>query len=60
VLIGMRDTPEQVGETSEIPGARRLEVVERVERLAQRRELRRLGTVDAQPGPDRLDRHIQG
>jgi hypothetical protein len=54
VLIGMRDTAEEVGKRTEIPGAVRFEMIQRVERLAQRREFVLLWTIDAQPGANRF------
>jgi hypothetical protein len=38
-LIGMRNAAEQVGKRTEIPGALRFEMIQRVERLAQGRGL---------------------
>ncbi len=50
LLIGVRDAAEEVGESTEIPGAIGFEMIERFERPAQRRELVLLGTIDAKPG----------
>ena len=59
MLIGVRDAAEQVGERREETRAIRLEVIERLERLAQRGELRLGRPVDAQPGANRLEGHVQ-
>ena len=59
VLIGVRDAAEQVGKRAEIPGAVGFEMIQRFERLAQRRELVLLRAIDAKPGANRLQGHAQ-
>jgi len=49
VLIGVRHPPEQVGERGKMTGALDVEMVEGVERFTQRRELRSLEPINAEP-----------
>jgi hypothetical protein len=58
-VIGVRDAAEQVGKRTEIPGAVRFEMIERLERLTQRSELVLLRAIGAQPGANRLQGHAQ-
>ena len=57
VPVGDGDTSEQIREGGEIARTIGLEMIERLERLAQRRELTLLGRVDTQPGTNRFQRH---
>ena len=58
VPVGAGDTSEQIREGGEIARAIGLEMIECLERLAQRRELTLLGRVDTQPGTNRFQRHV--
>jgi hypothetical protein len=49
VLVGTRDPAEKIREPRQELRARRLEAIERVDEVAERRRLRRRGFVDAQP-----------
>ena len=53
-LVGVRDAAEQVSKRVEIPGAVGFEMIQRFERLTQRRELVLLRAIDAKPGANRL------
>ena len=53
VLIGVRYPSEQVGERGKMTGALGVEMVERVERSTQGRELRSLEPINAEPGANR-------
>jgi len=59
LLIGVRDAAEQVGKRAEIPGAVGFEMIQRFERLAQRRELVLVRAIGAKPGANRLQGHAQ-
>jgi hypothetical protein len=59
VLVGMRHAPEQVCKGRQIARTGRLEMIQRLERLAQRRKLLLLGAVDAKPGANRFQRHVK-
>jgi predicted dehydrogenase len=54
MVIGVGDPAEQIGEGGKVPRAVGLEVIEGIERLAKRRVLRRLGSIEAQPRAQRL------
>ena len=59
MLIGMGHAPEQIGKGREEARPFRLEVIERVERLAERREfIFFVGRLHPQPGANRLQRHV--
>src|SRR5688572_11481714 len=49
--------PEQVREGGEVTRPIRLEMIQRLERLAQRRKVTGLACIDAKPGAQRLQRH---
>ena len=53
----MRDAPEQVRKRGEIPCPVRLEMVQRLEGLAERRKLIGVGAVDTQPCANRFQGH---
>src|ERR1041384_3425438 len=55
----MRHAAQQVRERGEKSRALRLDMIQRLERLPARRELAFGGAVDAQPGANRLQDHIQ-
>ena len=57
--ISVRDAPEEVRKGGEEARTVRLEVVQRVERLAKRRKILLVGCIDAQPGANRLQGHAQ-
>lgn len=50
VLIGVRHPSEEVGERGKMTGALGVEMVEGIERFTQRRELRSLEPINAEPG----------
>jgi hypothetical protein len=57
VLIDMRDAAKQVGKRTEELRPGGFEVIQRLKRLAKRRELLLLGSVYAEPRTDRLQGH---
>jgi len=58
VLVGMSDAPEQVREGGEVSCTLRREVIQRVERVAKRRELLFLRSINTQPGAKRLQGYL--
>jgi hypothetical protein len=60
VLVGVRDAAEQVCERGEIARASGLEVIERIQHIAERDSFRRFGPVEPKPGANRLHGHILG
>jgi hypothetical protein len=54
---GVRDAPEQICERGEESRTIRLEMIQRFERVAERRKLLFFGGTNAQPGADRLQGH---
>jgi hypothetical protein len=58
VLVGMSDAPEQVREGGEVSCTFRREVIQCLERVAKRRELLFLRSINAQPGANRLQGYI--
>jgi hypothetical protein len=61
VAIGQRHAAEQIGEAREVARARRVESIERLDQIAQRRRLLSLTRVlDAEPREQLPDAHSPG